>query len=101
MHTMTGAKTLTLDSKTNRILLIAAEYGLDRQEGVASGSDPFRFGKFPEVHRQSGTSAAAALDDVQWRAREVPSDSLRVSRGGAGSLPLHRGAWLSGAKVRT
>jgi hypothetical protein len=26
VKTMTGAKTLTLDSKTNRILLIAAEY---------------------------------------------------------------------------
>ena len=27
LHTMTGAKTLTLDAKTNRILLIAAEFG--------------------------------------------------------------------------
>jgi hypothetical protein len=27
VKTMTGAKTLTLDSKTDRILLIAAEYG--------------------------------------------------------------------------
>jgi DNA-binding beta-propeller fold protein YncE len=47
LHTMTGAKTLTLDGKTNRILLIAAEFG-PPPTAPAAGERPRRGPMVPD-----------------------------------------------------
>jgi hypothetical protein len=47
LDTMTGGKTLTLDSKTNRLLIIAAEYGPPPATPPAGGRGPGRGAMLP------------------------------------------------------
>ena len=75
VQTMTGAKTLTLDSKTNHILLIAAEYAAPAT--VNDGN----------MYRQPGTSGAP----MQQQAMAPPPAGEAPQMRGSGQAPGGQG----------